>query len=238
MMISVAMAVYNGEKYLKDQLNSILSQIGEDDEIIISYNPSIDKTLDIIENYKKYDKRIKCFICNDMGVISNFENALMHCTGNIIFLSDQDDIWKSNKVEKVIRCFDNKEILAVLHNTEVVDENLIPLGKSLFDNSRVKKGVIRNIVKNSFQGSCLAFRSCLMNKICPIPKSIAMHDQWIGILAEYYGETLFIEDKLILYRRHSQTVTEGKINIMRKFYFIFLFIVAFFKRTILKDKIR
>ena len=101
-MISVCIATYNGEKYIREQLDSILPQLGLDDEVIISDDSSTDNTLKIIEEYN--DCRIKIFSNNKFySPILNFENALKKAQGDFIFLSDQDDIWKSNKVEVVMK---------------------------------------------------------------------------------------------------------------------------------------
>jgi len=98
MKISVCMATYNGERYLKEQLDSILKQLSFTDEIIISDDGSQDRTIEIIESFG--DSRIKLFHSTQQNLIYNFENALSKASGDIIFLSDQDDIWYENKVEK------------------------------------------------------------------------------------------------------------------------------------------
>ena len=103
--VSVAMAVYNGETYLKEQMDSILSQLGVKDEVILSLDPSTDRTLDIIKDYCLRDSRVHMCWGPGRGVIKNFENAIKHCRNEIIFLADQDDVWKSEKVEKVLMAF-------------------------------------------------------------------------------------------------------------------------------------
>ena len=101
--ISVCIATYNGEKYITDQLKSILSQLGGQDEIIISDNLSTDNTLNMIRLLN--DDRIKVYHNDARNVIRNFENAIIHATGGIIFLSDQDDLWKPGKVKKMMNAF-------------------------------------------------------------------------------------------------------------------------------------
>ena len=91
--ISVAMAVYNGSKYIRQQIDSILPQLREGDELIISYDESQDDTLEIIRTYERKDARVKVFTDPGSGVTDNFNNAISHCTGDYIFLSDQDDVW-------------------------------------------------------------------------------------------------------------------------------------------------
>ena len=100
-MISVCMATFNGEKYIKEQIQSILNQLSLDDEVIISDDGSSDKTLEVINHIN--DKRIKVFTnTHKHGFTHNFENALNHANGEYIFLSDQDDIWAEEKVNKVM----------------------------------------------------------------------------------------------------------------------------------------
>ena len=102
MSISVAMAVFNGEKYIKEQILSILKQLNKYDELVISYDKSSDNTYRIISELAIRDNRIKIFSGSSCGIIKNFENALRHCKNDYIFLSDQDDIWLDNKVSYVI----------------------------------------------------------------------------------------------------------------------------------------
>ena len=211
MNISVAMAVYNGGKYLREQLDSILKQLDEMDELIISYNDSTDDTLKILEEYVYKYEIIKVYHWEEKGVISNFENAITHCTNAYIFLSDQDDVWADDKVKKVMDAFNSdKTILTVMHNCEYVDDNLNPLGKDLFSDRNVKLGFWKNLFINGYQGSCMAFKKDLVPFITPMPKTVAMHDQWIGIQCEKHGKVVFINDKLIRYRRHSNNVSELK----------------------------
>ena len=214
-MISVAIATFNGEKYIKEQLDSILKQLNDIDEVVISDDGSNDKTRDIINNYM--DKRIKIIDGPKKGVKQNFANAISHCKGKYIFLCDQDDIWCDNKVEKVLETFLNENCTCVVHDCEVFDSDT---GKVLYDSfykyRKSGKGIIKNIWKNTYIGCCMAFNSSIKKFILPIPNDIEMHDQWIGILCEKYGFSLFINDKLIKYRRHSKNVSDLKHYSMLK----------------------
>lgn len=221
--ISVAIATYNGEKYIKEQLDSILVQIKEFDEIIISDDGSTDKTVEIIKSYQ--DKRIKLFKGPKMGVKKNFENAIKHCQNEYIFLADQDDIWVNNKVEIVLNYFIKENVDLVIHDCDVVNEKLEVINESFYKLRHSKKGKIKNIMKNSYIGCCMAFKSSLKDKILPIPNNIEMHDQWIGLKIEKYGRVLFINEKLIHYRRHHNNVSLMKhypIRKMLKNRFIFI----------------
>lgn len=207
--ISVAMATYNGEKYIKEQIDSILINLKEYDEIIISDDGSTDNTIQIIKQYN--DERIKVIEGPKKGVKKNFENAIRHTQGDFIFLCDQDDIWKENKVEKVLEKFneDNKITMivhdAIVFNSE--DNNVIYDSFFKFRNSG--SGILKNIYKNTYIGCCMAFRASIKEKILPIPNNIEMHDQWIGIINEKKcGKTVFLNEKLLMYRRHLDNVSE------------------------------
>lgn len=209
--ISVAMAVYNGEKYIKEQIDSIIVQLGADDELIISYNDSVDDTWNIINDYSNHDSRVKVFKCTKKNVISNFQNAIEKCSNNIIFLSDQDDVWVSDKIQRILKYFSD-EIDGVVHSSLIVDAALNPI-----ENVREKKTAAIKIVKplgivkkNYIQGCCLAFRRELISKILPFPKNIPMHDSWIGMIVSTFGKLIYVDERLVLYRRHSGTVTSRK----------------------------
>lgn len=199
-MISVCVATFNGEKYIKEQLDSILMQIGEKDEIIISDDGSTDKTLEIVESYK--DFRIKLFRNSFKNLILNFQFALSQAKGDYIFLSDQDDVWLPNKVRVCLENLITYDL--VVSNCKVVDHNLNVINDSFFGLNNSKKGLISNLIKNSYLGCCLAFKKEILLKVLPFPKSIAMHDIWIGFVSEIFYKTKFIEEPLVLYRRHGK----------------------------------
>ena len=197
--VSVAMAVYNGEKFINEQIDSILCQLYDEDELVISYNESSDSTWKIIKHYEKKDKRVKCVVCTDRGFVSNFNNAIINTNGEIIFLADQDDVWMEDKIEYILQTFIKQKVIMVMHNYDQIDENGNMILGDLFKRRKAKCGIIKNLLKNCYQGCCIAFRRELINVICPIPNEIAMHDQWIGLCAEYFGSIQLIDKKLIKY---------------------------------------
>lgn len=201
--VSVAMATYNGELYIEEQINSILDNLNFGDELIISDDGSTDKTRQIISYYAKRDNRIKLIEGPKNGIKQNFANAIENCSGKYIFLSDQDDIWNKNKVKKVIEVFKKDNCLVVEHDAKIINEEKKEILSSFFEFRNCGSGLIKNIWKNTYIGCCMAFDSKLKEHILPIPNDIEMHDQWIGILGDKYGKTTFIKDKLILYRRHD-----------------------------------
>ena len=205
---SVAMATYNGEKYIKEQIDSILSNIGKNDELVISDDGSTDSTLSIINEYIKKDKRIKLFSGPKLGVKQNFANAIKNTKGKYIYLSDQDDVWEKDKIKKISQIFEKEKCFVVVHNADIVDSNLKTTETSFFEFRNSGSGKLKNIIKNTYIGCCMVFDSDLKEKILPIPNNIEMHDQWIGILGEKHGKSIFINDCLIKYRRHESNVSK------------------------------
>ncbi len=207
--ISVAMAIYNGEKFIKEQLESIIKQLDKNDEVIISDDGSTDNTISIINSIN--DKRIKIIEGPHNGVKQNFANAIANCSGKYIFLSDQDDIWEPNKVDNILNMFNNSNATCIIHDCLVFDsESKNTISDSFYILRKSKSGIVKNIIKNSYIGCCMAFNSNIKNQILPIPNNIEMHDQWIGIISEKYGKSVFIKDKLIKYRRHDNNLSSMK----------------------------
>jgi glycosyltransferase involved in cell wall biosynthesis len=237
MKVSVAMATYNGEKYLEQQIDSILSQLGKEDELIISDDHSSDRTLTIIERYLKEDTRVKLFMNEEKGVTSNFENAIKRTQNEIIFLSDQDDIWKPEKVKTVKEYYEkNPTIQMIMSDITVVDNQLNTTIESFYEFRGSRAGVLKNIIKNSYIGCAMSFRKELKTKILPIPRNVPMHDMWIGLIADMYKSALLIPEKLIYYRRHDATVTSVentsslKEKVLWRFQISNLLIKAFFNK--------
>ncbi len=206
MKISVCIATYNGEKFISEQLASILCQLSSEDEVIISDDSSLDNTIGLIKLFN--DDRIKILENqNFKNPIFNFENALINSTGDIIFLSDQDDIWLPDKVKLMKPIVEKSHI--VLCNCSVVNEKMEVICQSFFLTHHSKSGLWNNmLLRNSYMGCCMAFSRELLNIALPFPKNIPMHDSWIGLLGEIYFKPIFVEDCLVLYRRHSYNVSQ------------------------------
>lgn len=218
-MKSVAMAFYNGAKYIDEQIRSILENMEEKDELVISVDDASDGSEELLKKWVEKDLRIQVIKGPGKGVVKNFENAMRHCHGDIIFLSDQDDVWKKDKIEKIEKIFKDPKVTAVVHNAEIVDENLSPLGETTFEWRDSGAGFWKNMKKNSYIGCCMAVRRSALKRILPIPNNIWIHDQWIGLLSEQLGKVVFLEEPLIYYRRHGGNVTElthGSITSMIK----------------------
>lgn len=208
-MISVALASYNGHQFIRDQIKSILLNLGNADELIISDDCSTDGTAEIINEFALLDSRVKV-LGNEhrIGVVKNFERALDACSGDYIFLADQDDIWLPEKVAIVMDRFLQSGADCILHDVMVTDSSLNIIHSSYFELRRVRRGLWANILKNSYMGNAMAFKSSILDAATPFPDRIPMHDQWIGLISELYGKVEFIDRPLGCYRRHNCNVTE------------------------------
>ena len=203
-MISVCMATFNGAKYIEQQIVSILMQLSESDELVISDDGSNDDTINIIKSFD--DNRIKLYQNEEKhGFVGNFENALFHARGEIIFLSDQDDIWKPNKVQVLIKVMETCDL--VVHNAELIDGEGVSMRKDYFSCLHNKTGFWMNLWKTRFLGCCMVFKRNVLLDCLPFPTKIVAHDYWIGMFALAKYRVEFISDKLISYRRHGNNVS-------------------------------
>ncbi len=235
MMISVCIATYNGEKYIKEQLDSILCQLGNDDEVIISDDGSTDQTIEIIESYK--DKRIRLVRNAEIrSVVSNFENAIKNAQGDYIFLSDQDDVWLPDKVKIMCDVLQKKDL--VVCDAEMIDANNKLLRTSFYEMRNSGSGFLKNLIRNTYLGCCMAFRKDILKYILPFPKHIAMHDIWIGLCVELMGNPFFIQQKLVQYRNHSKSATNTAINKSNISFYNQIGYRLYFLRNVIKRKLQ
>lgn len=204
-MISVCMATYNGERYIKEQLQSVLAQIGEDDEVVVSDDGSTDGTPDIISAFN--DRRIK--VAKGPRLHSptrNFENALAMAKGDIIFLADQDDVWAEDKVRVCMEALTTAD--CVVSDAWVTDNRLNVTQPSLYAMMRISRSRLGSLLcRNGYTGCCMAFRRCVLNDALPFPKDIPMHDIWIGNVAAFFHTVKFIDDRLVMFRRHDNAAS-------------------------------
>jgi glycosyltransferase involved in cell wall biosynthesis len=225
------MATYNGEKYIKKQIDSILCQLDRNDELIISDDGSTDKTLDIIESLN--DTRITVLYHQEVNNIysgyykiifavgRNFENAIKATKGDYIFLSDQDDIWLPNKVKLSIDKLQLYDL--VVSDCAIIDHEGRLLKRSYFDEFiRPSKHILRTIYKSSFHGCCMAFRKDLKSYILPFPNNPVGHDTWIGLVAIKNFSIVFLRKQTLLYRVHDSNLSvTGEFRSRNSFFFKF-----------------
>ena len=206
--ISVCMAVYNGSAYLHSQLHSILDQLRTADEVVVVDDASHDNSLEILENIS--DSRLRIYRNElNLGVLASFEKALRLARGDILFLSDQDDVWLPHKAFKIIQAFSiDPKITLVVSDARIIDENGLVVADSFFSQrGRFIAGIMHNIIKNKYLGCTLAFRKAMLDYFLPIPMDVPMHDMWFGLLNDIYGKTFYIDQPLVAYRRHQNNVS-------------------------------
>ena len=198
------MATYNGEKYIKEQIESILANLEINDELIISDDGSNDNTINIIKSYK--DNRIILLNGPRKGVKQNFANAISHATGKYIFLSDQDDEWMPNKVKVTLPYLKTADCI-VSDNIVIDDEDHI-ISDSFYKLNGTRNGKFYNLlIKNGYLGCCMAFNRKVLDKSLPFPHNTPMHDIWIGNVAAFHYTVQFIPEKLIKFCRHGDNAS-------------------------------
>lgn len=230
-MVSVCMASFNGARFIKQQIDSILMQISDEDEIIISDDGSTDGTIDIIKSIK--DSRI-ILVSSSGGALTsyNFLNALKHAKGDYILLSDQDDIWLPGKVKIMLSNLVKFDLVA--HDANIICSNGLIVENSL--HKQAKLGFFYNLIVNrTFTGCCMGFKREILSFLQPFPPKYILHDWWIASCAQFLGlRVVYIEDMLVSYRRHEQNVSNFKVSknslfIKIKYRFILLLWVVFNK---------
>lgn len=203
-ILSVCMATCNGSLYVRAQLESILAQLGPYDELIVSDDASTDDTLGIVRSFS--DQRIRILAGNEFrSPLRNFEHALRHARGQILVLSDQDDIWLPGRLDLVHERLDREieGVSLIMMDGVIVDAGGNSLAESIFTANHAGPGILKNIYDNTYTGCCLAFTRPLLELALPFPPRIPMHDMWLGILAEIFGQVEFVPVRAIQYRRHA-----------------------------------
>ena len=205
------MATYNGAAYIERQLRSILCQLAPADEVILVDDHSSDATLDVVGRIG--DRRIKIYR-NDFneGIIRTFERSLRHASGDVIFLSDQDDIWYPEKVKKFMEVFDGRpDVTLVLSDAKIINDADEVVAESYLETrGGFSSGIWHNIVKNKYLGCTMAFRRSMIDMSLPIPKDVPMHDVWIGCINSIYGKSCLLNAPLMGYRRHRYNATPSR----------------------------
>jgi len=216
-LVSIAMATYNGETYLHEQINSILNQTYSNLEIIICDDCSIDATRPILEGYALKDQRIKLFFNKtNLGLVKNFEKAISLCTGDYIALADQDDIWLPEKIEILVKNIGNH--LLIHSDAFLIDDkgNTFATSYSQYSNKNFKKNLKAYIVGNNVTGCTALFDERLLEYALPFPSGTMAHDWWLALCAYKFGTIQYLDLPLIKYRQHEYNqigaTVSGTIN--------------------------
>lgn len=222
-MITVLLAVYNGEKYLKQQIDSLLCQTAENIRIIIRDDGSTDTSLNIIDSYcQQFPNKIFKLIGEPTGCAQhNFAQLLKKCDDDYIMFCDQDDIWLPEKVEKTFAAMkdaegDNKDLPVLVHSDlKVVDEQLQTISPSFFEFQQLKQDNItlpKLLVQNYVTGCTVMINRALKNRCGEIPDTCIMHDWWLALVAVLFGKLVCIGESTMLYRQHRNNQVGAKAS--------------------------
>ena len=226
--IEILLATYNGEKYLNEQIDSIINQTYTNWKLLIRDDGSEDRTLEILKEYEKRDERINILRDNkgNLGFVKNFEELLKNSSEEFIMFSDQDDYWLENKIEKYIGVLENLDVeklkkpLLIHSNSFVCDEKLNILKKKFVD-SKVALQYEGNGYFFAYfvQGSTTLINRKLIDLGLPFLKSVTLHDRYFHLLVEFFGNRIFIDESLIKYRQHRNNEIGAKSSIIKKILF-------------------
>lgn len=210
MAVSIALATYNGERYLQEQLESYASQTLLPDELVVCDDASHDGTWSILESFAQAAPFPVRLFSNErnLGFGSNFAQAVELATGDVIFMSDQDDVWLPSKLERVTAAFDVPEVMVVTCDQEIVDEKLNLSGQT-------SQGLMRSLgARNEMFtiGCCTAIRSALRGVLLPLPPGVDSHDTWLALLAKSLDVQRLVPEVLQYHRRHGDNITADQLN--------------------------
>ncbi|WOE69454.1 glycosyltransferase family 2 protein [Hydrogenimonas thermophila] len=246
-LITVILAVYNGEKFLREQIESILNQTYKKIELLIFDDCSTDKSREIVKEYTKKYAFIKLHInSRRFGVVKNFENALKQSNGRYIALADQDDIWHKDKLKILMqkmleaeRVYKNTPIL-VHSDLEMIDEH-----GNLLHNSYFKfkgyflpddKSVETIVSQNGVMGNTILMNENLKKILFPFPEYLNVHDYWIALINELFGKRITVKMPLVKYRLHTKNCS-NKIDLFKNKSKLFLFFIKLPYRGINREKV-
>lgn len=227
-MVDILLPVYNGEKYLSEQIESYLRQTYTDWNLLIRNDGSTDNSQAVIDNYcKLYPDKIR-FIkepIENIGLVGSLNVLLSHTTGDYIMLSDQDDVWLPEKIELSLNEIkriekDNKPAM-VCTDAICVDENMEVLSKSFFESQKFIDGIMGDKEKmmalNEVQGCTVIINKSSLSHICQLPTFMKIHDMWIGVICAHYGSVSYLHKQTLLYRQHTGN-TLGSVNVNANYY--------------------
>ena len=206
-LVSVVLATYNGEKYLRQQLDSILQQDYPNIEIVVTDDCSSDSTLTILQEYaSKYPSILIYANDTNLGLNKNFEKGMLLAQGEYIAISDQDDIWKKEKITTLMNKIGNHAI--IYHDSELIDLNGLSLNRKLsdikqlgdFDNC-LNVAIVANV-----PGHAMLFKKSLVDQCIPFPENAILYDHWMAFVATFSTGIKFISRPLVMYRQHENNI--------------------------------
>lgn len=210
-LVSVALCTYNGAQYLQRQLDTILQQTCTNMELIIVDDASTDNTLSLLQSCAAKDKRVKLFSNEtNLGFNQNFQKAIMLCAGEWIAIADQDDVWHTNKIEKMIRQWNHHSVLLHCSSQKFTSEQTINHTSKPPTKGFNGTSVAAIAAKNTVEGHTILFHRSLIEKAIPFP-SLVFYDWWLGAVAAANGGVQWIPEILVYRRIHEHNAYEKQI---------------------------
>jgi glycosyltransferase involved in cell wall biosynthesis len=206
--VSIAMAVYNGMPFLREQLRTVLEQLCDGDELIVVDDCSTDDSRVFLRGLR--DSRIILVEHErNLGVLASFEHALSLCRNQVILLCDQDDVWLPGKRDSLVAAFSGApDVVVAISDAQVIDVDGKTLSPSFMKTRGGFKGdVLNTVIRNRYLGCAMAVRSRVVVAALPIPRLVPMHDMWLGIVGQLLGKTLYLPQTLLQYRRHANNAS-------------------------------
>lgn len=223
--IEILLATYNGEKYVGEQIDSIINQTYNNWELLIRDDNSKDRTLEILKEYEKKDKRIKVIEDKkgNLGFVKNFEELLNNSKEDWVMFSDQDDYWLENKIEKYVAILNasSEDILKkpmLIHSNSFICDDNLEIVKEEFINSKIANEYNEDNFYFAYfvQGSTVLINRAIIDLALPFSKNVTVHDRYFHLLAEFLGKRIFINESLIKYRQHSNNKIGAKSSVISK----------------------
>lgn len=237
-LISVIVATYNGERYIKEQIDSIYKQSYSNFELIVFDDCSTDNTLQILKCYESRKNFSLNVNVKNLGLVKNFEKALLASKGKYIAFCDQDDVWEIDKLEKLRSSIGNSGM--IYSNAKIIDENGISKGSNLSDTSPfhgLKTGDSSLFKAVLFQGVAWGCTMLITKKVAelslPLPLVSKNHDWWVSLVAYRNGGITYLNENLVYYRHHESNFSRGDVKINFK-----TMLINFFSQSALKARLR
>lgn len=215
--VSVVMAVYNGERFLSEQLNSVLIQLSPEDELLVVDDCSTDRSMEMLSAIRDPRIRIVRQAVNQ-GVVASFDRGLCLAKNEIVFLCDQDDIWLPGKRAAFVEAFrSDAKCLLVVSDAEVIDAHGRVMHPSFMKTRNGFRGdLLSTLFRNRYLGCAMAVRRALLDVALPIPRSVPMHDMWLGSLGTIFGSICYLPHPYLRYRRHGGNVSPSRRQSLSK----------------------
>lgn len=209
--ISVVMAVYNGRKFLSDQVESVMSQLHDDDELIVVDDASTDGGVASVDALRSGNVRVLTNPRNT-GVLQAFEQGLAQASHRIVFLCDQDDIWLPGKRAAFVEAFARDPAVSlVISDAQMIDDRGTLIASSFMANRGGFDGsLLGTLYRSRYLGCAMAVGRRVLEAALPIPRSVPMHDMWLGVVGAATGRVVYLPTPYLRYRRHGNNLSPGR----------------------------